>query len=107
MIIQAAARICDNTSIHIAALIAHEAKIGNSSFIAHAVRVSGEVDIGDGVSVRTNASSIPQRTVGRWASVGAGSVVITNVREYATVVGSPDRQIKLAAPHYVDGDIFA
>jgi UDP-2-acetamido-3-amino-2,3-dideoxy-glucuronate N-acetyltransferase len=52
-----------------------------------------------GVTVRTGASigaravCIAPITIGRYALVGAGSVVTRNVAEYAMVVGSPARRI--------------
>jgi serine acetyltransferase len=36
--------------------------------------------------------------VGKWALVGAGSVVIKNVRDFALVVGNPARQVGWVGP---------
>jgi sugar O-acyltransferase (sialic acid O-acetyltransferase NeuD family) len=106
VIIQAAAAIGDNSSIHIGALVAHECVVGNSVFIAHACSISGCVTIGDGTFIGTNATILPRRKIGKWATVGAGSVVIRDVPDYATVVGNPARVISVSEPVYEDGNIF-
>jgi|LSQX01.2.fsa_nt_gb sugar O-acyltransferase (sialic acid O-acetyltransferase NeuD family) len=94
VILQAGVSVGNNTSIHMGALIGHETKIGESVFIAHAVSVSGCCDIGEGVFVGTNATILPRVKIGKWATVGAGSVVTKDVPDYCTVVGSPARIIK-------------
>jgi sugar O-acyltransferase (sialic acid O-acetyltransferase NeuD family) len=94
VILQAGVTVGNNSSIHIAALIAHESTVGSSVFVAHACSVSGEVTIGDGTFVGTNATIIPRRTIGEWATVGAGSVVTKDVARGATAVGNPARQIR-------------
>jgi acetyltransferase-like isoleucine patch superfamily enzyme len=76
-------------------------------FIAHACSISGSVQIGDGVTVGTNATILPRLKIGKWATIGAGAVVIRDVPEYATVVGNPANVIKVADPVHADGKIFS
>ena len=106
VIVQAEARIGNNSSIHMGALIAHEVTVGHSVFIAHAVSVSGSVEVEDGVFIGTNASIVPRVRIGRWATVGAGAVVTKDVPPYSTVVGNPAKVIKTADPELLSGDIF-
>ena len=106
VIVQAEARIGNNSSIHMGALIAHEVTVGHSVFIAHAVSVSGSVEVEDGVFIGTNASIVPRVRIGRWATVGAGAVVTKDVPPYSTVVGNPAKVIKTGEPELVSGDIF-
>lgn len=49
--------------------------------------------IGDGASIGANATIICGISIGRWAMVGAGSVVTRDVPEYGLVVGNPARMI--------------
>jgi sugar O-acyltransferase (sialic acid O-acetyltransferase NeuD family) len=107
VVVQAGVTVGDNSSIHIGAMIGHETRIGHSVFIAHACSVSGLVDIGDGVFMGTNATVVPRVRIGRWATIGAGSVVIKDVPDHATVVGNPGKVIKVdPSPPHADGDVF-
>jgi acetyltransferase-like isoleucine patch superfamily enzyme len=106
VVLQAAVRLGDNSSIHIGTLVGHETVIGNSVFIAHGCSISGLVQVGDGVFMGTHATVIPRISIGRWATIGAGTVVTKDVPDYATVVGVPGSVIKVADPVYEDGDIF-
>lgn len=98
VILQAAVQVRDNTSIHMGSLIGHESAIGDSVFIAHGVSISGCCRIGDGTFIGTNATVLPRTTIGRWATIGAGSVVTRDVPDYAVVVGNPGRIIKFNPP---------
>ena len=51
------------------------------------------VDIREGASIGANSTCIAPITIGRWALVGAGSVVVKDVPDFALVVGSPARRI--------------
>lgn len=44
-----------------------------------------------GCSIGANATILPGLTIGRWAMVGAGSVVTRDVSAFALVVGNPGR----------------
>lgn len=44
-----------------------------------------------GCSIGANSTTLPNLTIGRWAMVGAGSVVTRGVPDFALVVGSPAR----------------
>jgi acetyltransferase-like isoleucine patch superfamily enzyme len=45
-----------------------------------------------GATVGANATVLPGLTIGRWAMVGAGSVVAGDVPDHAVVVGNPARR---------------
>lgn len=107
VIIQAEVAIGNNSSIHIGTLVGHETTIGHSVFLAHGCSISGSVTIGDGVFMGTHATVLPRLRIGKWATVGAGAVVTRDVPDYATVIGSPAKVIKIAEPLYEHGDIFA
>jgi acetyltransferase-like isoleucine patch superfamily enzyme len=58
------------------------------------VHLSGSVTIGEGALVAISATVIPRRTIGAWATVAAGAVIIHDVPGGATVVGVPAEVIK-------------
>lgn len=73
----------------------------------------GPIRIRTGASLGAGSVVVPGVTVGRWALVGAGSVVTRDVADYALVVGNPARAIGHACPcgeplrNATDGASFA
>ncbi len=51
------------------------------------------VQVLDGASIGAGAVCVAPVTIGRWAMVAAGSIVIRDVLDHALVVGNPARQI--------------
>jgi UDP-2-acetamido-3-amino-2,3-dideoxy-glucuronate N-acetyltransferase len=51
------------------------------------------VVVQDGASIGASAVCVAPLTIGKWAMVGAGAVVIQDVPDFALVVGTPARQI--------------
>ena len=47
----------------------------------------------DGASIGAGAICVAPITIGRWAMVAAGAVVVSDVADYALVAGSPARRI--------------
>jgi len=56
--------------------------------------LAGNVEVGEGTHVGIGASVIQGVKIGKWATIGAGAVVIKDVPDFAVVVGSPARIIK-------------
>lgn len=52
-----------------------------------------ETLIKKGCSIGANATIVCGNTIGTYAFIGAGAVVIKNVPDYALIVGNPSRQI--------------
>jgi acetyltransferase EpsM len=50
--------------------------------------------VGEGTQVGTGASIIPGVKIGKWASIGAGAVIVEDVPDFAVVVGNPGKIIK-------------
>lgn len=46
-----------------------------------------------GASIGANATIVAGNTIGKWAMVGAGSVVVGDVKDYSLVVGLPAKHI--------------
>lgn len=105
----------DNCKIQNYALVYEPAKLGKGVFIGPAVVLTNDhfprainadgspksaddwhpvgVEIGEGASIGANSTCIAPISIGRWALVGAGSVVVKDVPDFALVVGSPARRI--------------
>jgi sugar O-acyltransferase (sialic acid O-acetyltransferase NeuD family) len=76
--------------------LGHEARIGKGSVINPGANISGGVNIGNGVLIGTGAQVLQYRSVGDFATVGAGAVVIHDVLAGVTVVGIPAIPLKLS-----------
>lgn len=75
----------------IASPVAHDCVIGDYVTISGQVGLDGGVSVGDGSFIGTNATIIPRIRIGKHAYIGAGSVVIRNVKDQARVFGNPAR----------------
>jgi UDP-2-acetamido-3-amino-2,3-dideoxy-glucuronate N-acetyltransferase len=58
----------------------------------------GPIRVRSGAALGAASVIVPGVTIGRWALVGAGSVVTGDVPDYALVVGNPARRIGSACP---------
>ncbi|MEP7221527.1 MAG: acetyltransferase [Novosphingobium sp.] len=71
--------------------VEHDCVIGDFVTFAPAVRCNGNVRIGDGAYIGSNAVIRQGITIGEGSVVGMGSVVVSDVPAGATVVGNPAR----------------
>jgi acetyltransferase-like isoleucine patch superfamily enzyme len=56
------------------------------------------VEILEGASIGAGAICVAPVKVGKWAMVGAGSLVTKNVKDFALVVGNPAQQVGWVGP---------
>ena len=75
------------------ASIGHDAVVGDYSTICGGCSINGHVTLGNKVFFGTHVSVIPGKTIGDGAYVGAGSVVMTDIKENTRVFGIPARRI--------------
>jgi sugar O-acyltransferase (sialic acid O-acetyltransferase NeuD family) len=73
--------------------IGHDAKVGRFSTLSGHCDITGGVSVAENVFFGTHASVIPNKIIEQGAIVGAGSVVIRNVKQGASVFGNPAKKI--------------
>ena len=81
--------------INTSSSIDHHNKISDFVHIAPGTHTGGNVEIKEGTLLGIGTSVIPGIKIGKWSIIGAGTVVIEEVPDYATVVGVPGRVIKI------------
>lgn len=74
--------------------IGHDTALEDFASVMNGSKVSGNVILNEGCYIGVGTSIIEKKTIGAWSVIGAGSVVITDVPPYTTVVGVPAKIIK-------------
>lgn len=85
--------ISDGVICNTGSIIEHECRIGSFSHIAPSATLLGNVKIGKRCLIGGNAVIKPGLTIGDDVTIGAGSVVIDNIPDGATVAGNPAQKI--------------
>jgi acetyltransferase EpsM len=80
--------------INTGAVVEHDCVIADFVHLSPNVSLAGNVHVMEGAHVGIGASVIQGVRIGKWATIGAGSVIIKDVPDYAVVVGNPGRIIK-------------
>lgn len=73
--------------------IGHDAVVGDYCTISSYCDITGGVQLGKRVFLGSHVTIVPKRKIGDDAYVGAGSVVIKNVKPNAKVLGNPAKLI--------------
>lgn len=81
--------IGNHTQLYANSFVGHDTTVGDYCFVANNASVGGRVVVQDGVHIGSNCSIIERVTLGKWAVVGLGSVVLKDVEPLTTVVGNP------------------
>lgn len=87
--------IGDFCLFNIGVTMGHDCTVGNYVSIMSGSCVAGHVQLCDGAYLATNCTVVPGMKIGDHAKVGAGSVVIRNVKPGNTVMGVPARVLHL------------
>lgn len=93
VIINANAIIGKHVIVNTNSSVGHDVCIEDYVHIAPNVALAGHAYVGEGTFVGMGASVLPGVKIGKWCTVGAGSVVLENVPDRTTVVGNPARVI--------------
>lgn len=89
VVVNTGSTIGANVILNTGCTVDHHNRIDDHVHIAPGVHLGGDVQIGEGTLVGIGATVMPQRTVGKWAVVGAGALVCQPVAERSTVIGTP------------------
>lgn len=90
--------ISDNATVGMFAtilgsIVAHDACIGDYSTLSGRCSVNGHVKVGSMVYMGCGVLVAPSKTIGDGATVGIGSVVISNVKAGTKVFGNPAKRM--------------
>lgn len=93
-IIQSGARIGKHSIINTGACIDHDSFIDDFVHIGPNCSIAGGVHVECGAFIGIGSVIMPNVKIGKWCIVGAGSVVIKDIPDYAVAVGNPSKVIK-------------
>ena len=89
------AKIGDFVTIMANAVLGHDVQVGSWSHIGAGSFMGGFSKIGELVTLHPHVELLPHKTVKDSANVGAGSVVLRNVKEGTTVFGIPATKMEI------------
>jgi sugar O-acyltransferase (sialic acid O-acetyltransferase NeuD family) len=86
VVVNTGAVIGQNVILNTACTIDHHNQIGDHAHVAPGAHLGGDVWVGEGALVGIGAIVLPQRRIGRWATVGGGAVIVRDVAAGETAV---------------------
>src|SRR5690554_5050686 len=102
-VLMAGVSVNSNASIGKHCIINTNASIDHDCILEDFVHISpnaalaGNVEVGEGTHIGIGACII-QGIKSKWCTIGAGTVIINDIPDGATVVGNPGRIIKIKSP---------
>lgn len=73
--------------------LGHDVRVGKYSVLSGRVSLNGFVEVGELAYICCGAMVAPHKKIGDGATVGIGSVVISNVKANTTVFGNPAKKM--------------
>lgn len=83
------ASVGENCIVNTGATVDHHCHVSNDVHVAPGAHLAGNVTVGEGTLVGLASCVLPHKTIGAWATVGAGAVVINDVARASTAIGCP------------------
>ena len=93
--IQCDTHIGDFVTILGGAIVGHDVIVEDWSHLGSQTFMGGFSIIKEGATLHTGAKILPHKVIGEYATVGIGSVVLTNIKPNITVYGNPARNIQI------------
>jgi acetyltransferase EpsM len=78
-----------HTQLYAQSFVGHDTDLGEMVFVANNASVGGRLEIKHGVHIGSNTSLLERLTIGEFAVIGLGAVVVDDVEPYKKVVGNP------------------
>lgn len=76
------------------ASVDHDCVLEDYVHVSPNASLAGNVSVGEGTHIGIGASIIQGVKIGKWAMIGAGAVILSDVPDFAVVVGNPGKIIK-------------
>lgn len=95
-VVQSHAVVGAHAIINTSAVVEHECRIGENSHVAPGAVLGGRVVVGADTLVGLGSRVLPGVRIGSGCVIGAGAVVHRDVRDGATVVGVPAKELRKA-----------
>ena len=83
--------IGNHVHVNMNVTIAHDSVIQDFATLSPGAHVNGNTIVGEGTFIGSGAVMQQELKIGRWAKIGAGTVLRTNVEDYSTYVGVPGK----------------
>ncbi|MFK8037710.1 MAG: acetyltransferase [Crocinitomicaceae bacterium] len=85
--------IGESCLLNLNSTIGHDSVIGHFVELCPSVNISGNCHIGEGSFIGTGAILLPGVQLGKWVTVGAGSVVTKSFPDNSKIIGVPGKSV--------------